>query len=67
MQPICVDVADAAQLERVVSEVVRMKADALIVRDDPMFSANRAVSPRQPVVEVEMRRCTRKTFKTSDR
>jgi putative ABC transport system substrate-binding protein len=41
MQPIFVDVADAAQLERIIAEVARMGADALIVRADPIFSANR--------------------------
>jgi len=41
MQPIFVDVADAAQLERSIGEVAAMKADAMIIRGDPIFSANR--------------------------
>ena len=41
MQPIFVDVADPTQLERVIAEVARMRADALIVRSDPLFVANR--------------------------
>jgi putative tryptophan/tyrosine transport system substrate-binding protein len=41
MQPIFVDVADGAQLERIFAEVARLKADALIVRGDPLFSSNR--------------------------
>ena len=41
MQPIFVDVADPTQLERVISEVARMRADALIVRSDPLFVINR--------------------------
>jgi putative tryptophan/tyrosine transport system substrate-binding protein len=41
MQPIFADVADPGQLERVIAEVARMRADALIVRADPLFTANR--------------------------
>ena len=41
MQPIFVDVADAIQLERIIAEVARMRADALIVRGDPLFASNR--------------------------
>jgi ABC-type uncharacterized transport system substrate-binding protein len=41
MQPIFVDVADPTHLERIIAEVARMKADALIVRADPIFAANR--------------------------
>jgi putative ABC transport system substrate-binding protein len=41
MQPIFADVADSNQLERVIAEVAHMGADALIVRADPLFSANR--------------------------
>jgi len=41
MQPIFVDVGDATQLERVIAEIARMRADALIVRADPLFAANR--------------------------
>jgi len=41
MQPIFADVADATQLERIIAEVARMKADALIVRADPIFFTNR--------------------------
>ena len=41
MQPIFLDVADATQLERIIAEVARMRADALIVRADPLFTANR--------------------------
>jgi len=41
LQPIFVDVPDASQLERVIAELARMKADALIVRGDPLFVANR--------------------------
>ncbi len=41
MQPIFVDVPDAAQLEKVIAEVARMRADALIVRSDPLFTSNR--------------------------
>jgi putative ABC transport system substrate-binding protein len=41
MQPIFVDVADASQLERVIADLARMRADALIVRADPLFAANR--------------------------
>jgi len=41
MQPIFVDVADATQLERIIAEVARMRADALIVRGDPVFASNR--------------------------
>ena len=41
MQPIFIDVADATQLERAIAEVARMKADALIVRADPLFTSNR--------------------------
>jgi putative ABC transport system substrate-binding protein len=41
MQPTFVDVTDAAHLERVITEVARLKAEALIVRADPIFVANR--------------------------
>jgi len=41
MRPIFVDVADATQLERIIGEVAGMGADALIVRADPIFAANR--------------------------
>ena len=41
MQSIFVDVADATQLEKVIAEVARMRADALIVRADPLFVSNR--------------------------
>jgi putative tryptophan/tyrosine transport system substrate-binding protein len=41
MEPIFVDVADATQLERAIAEVARLRADALIVRSDPLFSSNR--------------------------
>jgi len=41
MQPIFVDVADATQLEKSIAEVAGMRADALIVRADPIFAANR--------------------------
>ena len=41
LQPIFVDVPDASQLERLIAELARMKADALIVRGDPLFVANR--------------------------
>ena len=41
MQPIFVDVADPTQLERVIAGVARMRADALIVRGDPIFVSNR--------------------------
>lgn len=41
MRPIFVDVADATQLERIIAEVAGMRADALIVRADPIFAANR--------------------------
>ena len=42
MEPIFVDVADATQLEKAIAEVSRLRADALIVRSDPLFSSNRA-------------------------
>ena len=41
LQPIFVDVPEASQLERLIAELARMKADALIVRGDPLFVANR--------------------------
>ena len=41
MRPIFVDVADATQLEKSIAEVAGMRADALIVRADPIFAANR--------------------------
>ena len=41
MQPIFVDVAHTTQLETVIAEVARMRADALIVRADPLFTSNR--------------------------
>jgi putative ABC transport system substrate-binding protein len=41
MQPIFVDVGDAAELERIIAEIAHMRADALIVRADPLFTANR--------------------------
>jgi len=41
LQPIYVDVPEASQLERLIAELARMKADALIVRGDPLFVANR--------------------------
>jgi putative ABC transport system substrate-binding protein len=41
MQPIFVDVGDAAELERIIAEIANMRADALIVRADPLFTANR--------------------------
>jgi len=41
MQPIFVDVADAAALEKIIEEIARLRADALIVRADPLFTANR--------------------------
>ena len=41
MTPIFVDVADATQLEHAIAEVARSKADALVVRSDPLFSSNR--------------------------
>jgi putative ABC transport system substrate-binding protein len=41
MQPFFVDVTDATQLERIIAEVAALRVDALIVRADPIFSANR--------------------------
>ena len=42
MQPIFIEVPDAAQLEKIIGELTRrMSADALIVRGDPIFVANR--------------------------
>jgi putative ABC transport system substrate-binding protein len=41
MEPLFVDVADATQLENAIAEVARLRADALIVRSDPLFSSNR--------------------------
>jgi len=41
MQPMFVDVADATQVETTIAEVARMKADALIVRADPLFISTR--------------------------
>ena len=41
LQPIFVDVPEASQLERLIAELARMNADALIVRGDPLFVANR--------------------------
>jgi putative ABC transport system substrate-binding protein len=41
LRPIFVDVADPSQLARVIAEVARMRADALIVRADPLFTSNR--------------------------
>jgi putative ABC transport system substrate-binding protein len=41
MEAIFVDVADATQMERAIAEVARMRADALIVRADPLFASNR--------------------------
>jgi putative ABC transport system substrate-binding protein len=41
MQRIIVDVADPTQLERVIADVARMRADALIVRSNPLFTSNR--------------------------
>lgn len=41
LDPLFVDVADATQLERAIAEVARLRADALIVRSEPLFSANR--------------------------
>ena len=41
MQPIFVEVPDATQLATIFGEVSRMSADALIVRADPIFVANR--------------------------
>ena len=41
MQPIFLDVVDATQLGRIIAEVARMRADALIVRADPLFTSNR--------------------------
>jgi putative ABC transport system substrate-binding protein len=41
MEPIFVDVADATQLEGAFAEVARSRADALIVRSDPLFVVNR--------------------------
>jgi putative tryptophan/tyrosine transport system substrate-binding protein len=41
MQPVFVEVANAAQLERVIAELARMRADALLIRSDPLFSSNR--------------------------
>ena len=41
MRPIFVDVANATELERSIAEVAGMRADALIVRADPIFAANR--------------------------
>ena len=41
MEPIFVDVADATQIERAFAELARLRADALIVRSDPLFTANR--------------------------
>ena len=41
MQPIFVDVADPTELERVIAGVAQMRADARIVRGDPIFVSNR--------------------------
>lgn len=41
MQPIFVEVKDPSHLDSAIAEVVRMKADALVVRADPIFTANR--------------------------
>ena len=41
MQPIFVDVAAPAELDRSFAEVSRQRAEALIVRADPIFVANR--------------------------
>ena len=41
MQPIFVDVATPAELDRSLAEVSRQRADALIVRADPIFVINR--------------------------
>jgi len=41
LEPIFFDVPEASQLERAIAELARMKADALIVRGDPLFVANR--------------------------
>ena len=41
MQPLFVDVTDATRLESAVVEVARSNADALVVRADPIFVANR--------------------------
>jgi len=41
MEPLFVDVPDATQLERAIAEVAGLRADALIVRSDPLFSSNR--------------------------
>jgi len=41
MQPFFVDVADASRLERIFAELARSRVDALVVRADPLFAANR--------------------------
>ena len=41
MQPFFVDVTDATQLEKIIAEIAALRVDALIVRADPIFFANR--------------------------
>jgi putative ABC transport system substrate-binding protein len=41
MEPLFVDVANATQLESAIAEVAALRADALIVRSDPLFVSNR--------------------------
>jgi len=41
MEPVFVDAADDTQLEKAIAEVARLRADALIVRGDPLFVSHR--------------------------
>ena len=41
MQPIFVEVANADAIEKAIAQIASQRADALIVRGDPMFTSNR--------------------------
>jgi len=41
MQPLFVDVANPGDIEKAIAQIAGRRADALVVRGDPMFSSNR--------------------------
>ena len=41
MQPIFVEVANSGEIEKAIAQIASQRADALIVRGDPMFGSNR--------------------------
>ena len=46
MQPLFVEVANADAIEKAIAQIASQRADALIVRGDPMFTSNRELIGR---------------------